>query len=109
MCQWKYGDKNEAEKNDNAISSTRTIGQSSGRGYCKRRREIENEELGGLATALTALIDVEKESTSIMMDIKKSLLLDVQIGEKRTNFFGVLSNLQELTPIEVVKLPQLLA
>ncbi|CAO2836006.1 unnamed protein product [Amaranthus hypochondriacus] len=97
------GDKNEAEKNDDAISSTRAIEQSSGRGDRKRRREIENEELSGLATALTTLIDVEKESTSIMMDMKKSFLRDVEIGEKRTNLFGVLSNLQELTPIEVVE------
>ena len=79
------GDKNEAEKNDDAISSTLVIGQSSGRRDRKRRREIENEELSGLATALTALIDVEKESTSIMMDMKKSFLRDVEIGEKRTN------------------------
>ena len=35
------GDKNEAEKNDDAISSTQTIGQSSGRGHRKRRRKIE--------------------------------------------------------------------
>ena len=34
------GDKNETKKNDDAISSTQTIGQSSGRGDRKRRREI---------------------------------------------------------------------
>ena len=65
--------------------------------------KLKNKELGRLTTALTALIDVEKESTSIMMAMKKSFLRDVEIGEKRTNLFGVLSSLQELTPIEVVK------
>ncbi|CAO2825041.1 unnamed protein product [Amaranthus hypochondriacus] len=99
----EVGDMNEAEKNDDAISSTRAIGLSSGRGNRKRRREIENEELSGLATALRALIDVEKESTSIMMDMKKSFIRDVEIGEKRTNLFGVLSNLLELTPLEVIE------
>ena len=37
------------------------------------------------------------------MDMKKSFLQDVEIAEKRTNLFGVLSNLQELTLIEVVE------
>ncbi|CAO2820927.1 unnamed protein product [Amaranthus hypochondriacus] len=97
------GDKNEAENDDDAISSTRAIAQSSGRGDRKRRREIKNEKLSGLATALTSLIDVENESTSIMMDMKKLFLQAVEISEKRTNLFEILSNLQELTPIEFVE------
>lgn len=59
--------------------------------------------MGVLVTTLTTLIEVENESTLIMTDMKKSYMWAVEIGEKRTNHFGVLSNLQGLTPKRVVK------
>ena len=82
-------DKNKVDKNENeAITSfTMANGLSSGRRDRKRRRKMENEELGGVTTTLTSLIDVE-DSTLIMNHMKKSFMQDVEIVEKRTNLFG---------------------
>lgn len=66
-------------------------GLSSDRGDC-RGRKMENEELRELET-LTSLIDVNKESTLVLINMKISCMQDVEIGEKRINLFGVLSEL----------------
>ena len=51
---------------------------ASDRGDHKRRREMENKELGGLATTLTSLIDVEKEPTSIIKSYEKVIYMRCQ-------------------------------
>ncbi|KAL2934389.1 hypothetical protein RDABS01_017508 [Bienertia sinuspersici] len=100
------GDKDDGVKIDEGStnSSTQTGGvHSANKGDRKRRRDIENEELGGLSKALISLIDVEKESTSVMSDFKKSFMRDVEIGDKRTKLYEVLSKLQGLCFNEVLE------
>lgn len=99
------GDKDEGDKNDDdsTNSSTQNSLPSATRGDRKRKREMENEELGGLTKALVSLIDVEKESASVMSDLKKSFMRDVEIGEKRTKLVEVLSKLEGLCPGEIVE------
>ncbi|XP_057246710.1 uncharacterized protein LOC130589462 [Beta vulgaris subsp. vulgaris] len=96
---------NEGDKqgDGSTSSTTQATEPSSYRGDRKRRREIENKELGGLSKALVSLIDVEKESTAVMNDLKKSFMRDVEIGEKRTKLFQALSGLEELSPMEIVE------
>ncbi|KAL2893450.1 Fimbrial protein MS11-D3A [Bienertia sinuspersici] len=100
------GDKVDGVKIDEG--STNSLTQTGGvhranKGDRKRRRDIENEEFGGLSKALISLIDVEKESTSVMSDFKKSFMRDVEIGDKRTKLYEVLSKLQGLCFNEVLE------
>ena len=94
-------DKDKADKNDEG-STNSSIDKKVTRGDRKRKKEMENEELGGLSKALISLIDVEKESASVMSDLKKSFMRDVEIGEKRTKLIEVLSKLGGLSPNEIV-------
>ncbi|KAL2934826.1 Protein ALP1-like [Bienertia sinuspersici] len=100
------GDKDEGSKidDDATNSSTQTGGaHSATRGDHKRRRDMENEELGGLSKALISLIDVEKEYASVMSDLKKSFMHDVEIGNKRTTLYEVLIKFEGLCFNEVLE------